>query len=315
MSRQCESGVIFSRAGKRPLTRRSVLGFLGVGTAMMLVAACSSGAPSSPAQPTSPPATASQPTATSASSSLPTSAPVSTSAIPTAKPTTAAASQAATASQPAAAANTSSGAPVTIAYWFTGGKLWDDFYTKTIYPKFYQQYPNIKIENTVLGSWTDVYNKLVTAAAGGAPPELAREKDFFTPDWAVRGILQTLDDYVKTAPHITADKYMPKPWQNCFFNGKMVATPMHIFVHYLYYNPTLLQKAGFSKPPDTWQELQEMAQKISDPSNGVYGTMLRDYGGQEDTFNFYQVMLTQAGGQFIDSTNQKFLFNSPEGKE
>ena len=81
-----------------------------------------------------------------------------------------------------------SDAPVSISHWFTGGASWEEFYTQSMYPLFYERYPNAEIQPTVLGSWTDLYNKLVTAAAGGAPPEVARQKDFFTPDFAVRGI-------------------------------------------------------------------------------------------------------------------------------
>jgi len=295
---------ILSRTPSPSLSRRVLLANVGVGAAVTLLAACSSGGSSTTAPPTSAPAAASQASA----------APTAASSAATAPKPTAPASAPPTA-QPAAAVSAKSSAPVTINYWFLGGKLWEDFYTKDIYPKFYQQYPNVKIEDTVLGGWTDLYNKLVTSAAGGSPPELAREKDFFTPDWAVRGIVQPLDDYVKTAPQLTADQYMPKPWQNCFYSGKMVATPLHIFIHYLHYNPGIFQKAGVSAAPNNWQEFQDVAKKTTDAANGVWGTMLRDYGGQEDTVNFFHVWLTMAGGQFIDGNNQNFLFNSPQGRE
>lgn len=186
---------------------------------------------------------------------------------------------------------------------------------------FYEEHPDIEMETTILGDWTDLYNKLVTGAAGGAPPELARQKDFFTPDFAVRNIQQPLDDYVATSDHIVPEAYLPLAWENAHWDGKMVAMPLHIFIHYLHMSTELFDRAGLlnddgsPQVPDTWDEFREAAAAITQPDDGVYGTMLRNYSGQEDTVNFFQVMLAQAGGQFVDDTYENFLFNSPEGVE
>ena len=210
---------------------------------------------------------------------------------------------------------------VTIIYWFAGGQLWEDFYTQKVFPLFYERYPHIKIEHTLIGSWSDLYNKLVTSTAGGAPPEVARQKDFMTPDFAVRGLQQELTDYVATVNHITDDKYEPLAWKNCHWSGKLVALPLHIFIHHVHMSKELFAKAGLVDdegmpiPPDTWDDVREYGRKITDPDNQVYGTILRDEGGKEDTVNFFQVWLAQAGGQLTDEEYTKFTFNSPEGLE
>jgi multiple sugar transport system substrate-binding protein len=160
---------------------------------------------------------------------------------------------------------------------------------------------------------------LVTSAAGGAPPELARQKDFFTPDFAVRGIMQPLDDYAATSEHITAEAYLPLAWENSHWDGKLVAMPLHIFIHYLHMSNELFEAAGLMNDdgtpqvPDDWDQLKEVARAISRPDEGIYGTMLRSYGGEEDTVNFFHVMLAQAGGELIDENYEKFLFNSEAG--
>lgn len=274
MNPQPETLAPLGSSARPRFTRRALLASIGLAAAGAVVASC---APAAPA---------------------PTAAP--------AKP------DAKTEPAPAAQVKPSAGT-VTIKYWFLGGKLWDDFYTKDIYPLFYKENPNIKVENTIIDSWGNLYNKLVTAAAGGAPPEVARQKDFFTPDWAMRGIVQELDDYVKSSPHITGDKYIDKAWKNSFWNGKLVAMPLHIFIHYLHYNPELFQKAKVESPPKSWDEFKDVAKKITDPAAGIWGTMLRGYGGDEDTVNFYHLWLVMAGGKFVDENNAKFLFNSPEG--
>jgi multiple sugar transport system substrate-binding protein len=212
-----------------------------------------------------------------------------------------------------------SGEAATIAYWFLGGERWDKFYNENIFPVFYESHPEIKIESTVLGSWDDLYNKLVTSAAGGAPPEVVRQKDFFTPDFATRGILQEIDEYVAASDHINEDAYLALPWQNTFWNGSQVALPLHIFIHYTHMNNQLFEQAGLvdadGKPqaPQNWEEYKQTTSAISALGDGIWGTMLRNYSGTEDTVNYFHAWLTMAGGKLINDTYDGFLFNSEEG--
>jgi len=208
----------------------------------------------------------------------------------------------------------------TIRYLGGFGQSWEDFYNTEVLPKFYDLHPNYKVEMTLIGSWPDLYNKIVTSTAGGMPPEVTRQKDFFTPDFIVRGLQQELDEYVAAkAPHIAEDQYVPHAWSNMHWSGKLVALPLLIFNHYPHFNIELYKKAGLVDSdgapvaPDTWEDVREQANKLKDPSNNVYGTFLRDEGGKEDTVNFFHVWLAQAGGRLIDEEFSRFMFNTPEG--
>ncbi|MEZ4673117.1 MAG: hypothetical protein R2932_02600 [Caldilineaceae bacterium] len=122
--------------------------------------------------------------------------------------------------------------------------------------------------------------------------ELARQKDFFTPDFAVRGILQELDDYAATSSHITEEAYLPLAWENAHWDGKMVAMPLHIFIHYLHMSDELFAGAGLTnddgtvKIPDNWDEYREAAAAISQPDQGIFGTMLRDMAVKKTRLTF-----------------------------
>jgi multiple sugar transport system substrate-binding protein len=295
------------RTMNRTLTRRSLLGLALVGAAGAL-AACGP-APPAATQAPSKPAGAEPPKP--AESSKPT-APAP--AVPAG-----AATKPAEAPKPAAAPGTKPGA--TVQFWFNGGRLWEDFYNQKLLPKYYADHPGVEVQLTSLASWDDQYNKLITATAGGAPPDFSRNKDFWTPDFAARGALEVMDPYLQKQADIAPEKYLKGAWSTTQWEGKTVALPLHVFARGIHLNDELFQKAGLADPsgrakaPDTWDEYTQVAQKISKPDENVWGTMLYSYQGNEDLVNHFNYMLVAAGGRYMSEDNTKFLFNSPEGVE
>jgi ABC-type glycerol-3-phosphate transport system substrate-binding protein len=273
------------------VTRRGFVGIVTAGAAA-LVAACGGAAPTAvPAKPTEAP-----------------------------KPAGAAATKPAEAPKPAAAAPGSKAGTI-LQFWLQGGRVWDDFYYKTLLPKYYQDHPGIELQITNLGSWDDLYNKLVTAIAGGTPPDISRNKDFWTPDFASRGASDVLDPYLAKQNDITADKFLKGAWATTQWEGKTVALPLHIFARGIHMNDELFKQAGLAdangkpKAPETWDEYTEYAAKISKPDQNVWGTMLFNYDGNEDAVIHFANFLVMNGGKFIADDYSKFTFNSPEGVE
>ena len=58
--------------------------------------------------------------------------------------------------------------------------------------------------------------------------------------------------------------YFPAIVENNTVDGKLVGIPYYTDAGLLYYRTDLLQKYGFDGPPQTWSELQEMAQTIQE---------------------------------------------------
>jgi Bacterial extracellular solute-binding protein len=58
--------------------------------------------------------------------------------------------------------------------------------------------------------------------------------------------------------------FFPRIMTNNTVNGKLVAIPFFTDAGLLYYRTDLLEKYGFKNPPNSWSELQQMAQTIQE---------------------------------------------------
>ncbi len=72
-------------------------------------------------------------------------------------------------------------------------------------------------------------------------------------------------------------QFFPAIIQNNTVNGKLVAIPFYTDAGLLYYRTDLLEKYGYDHPPETWDELEEMARKIQQAERAA---------GHEDFWGF-----------------------------
>jgi multiple sugar transport system substrate-binding protein len=116
--------------------------------------------------------------------------------------------------------------------------------------------------------------------------------------------------------------------------GPYDEVPLYNVPYVMVYNTTLFKAAGITKPPTTWTEYVADAQKVNDPSKGVYGTsmdpsdsanqdawktpfyFLQSYGGTFDTASGQPTLTTSAAAQayeFWFDWYTKFHIVNPDG--
>ncbi|MCL4544418.1 MAG: ABC transporter substrate-binding protein [Chloroflexi bacterium] len=168
--------------------------------------------------------------------------------------------------------------PVTIAKG-AGTKpilLWHD-YTQQYYSAFVvllddfaARYPEYKVtaEYVPISSGSQENEKLITAIAGGDPPDVAQFDRFIVVSFAFRGALNDLSSMAAKAK-ITQDQYLPFAWAEATLDGKLYALPIDTADMAFYYNKTLLDQAKI-KPPTTPEELDAAAAKLSVKSSTGY---------------------------------------------
>jgi multiple sugar transport system substrate-binding protein len=94
------------------------------------------------------------------------------------------------------------------------------------------------------------------------------------------------------------------------FGGVLSALPIQLEVQMLFYRKDLLKDAGFDGPPTTYEELEEMALAVNDPSNNVYGFASRGKGAASVTQ--ITTFLRSYGADYLDA-NGKAAFASDSG--
>jgi len=102
--------------------------------------------------------------------------------------------------------------------------------------------------------------------------------------------------------------------KNNTVDGKVIAMPWFGDVGMLYYRTDLLQKYGFSDPPQTWDELEQMATKIMDgeKSNASFqGFVFQGDAYEGLTCNALEWIASSGGGMIIDE-NGKVTVNNKD---
>jgi len=166
--------------------------------------------------------------------------------------------------------------------------------------KFEQENPGIKIDPERI-SW-DVYNqKLLTAIAGGYPPDVAQVKLWWQPQLVEMGALLPLDDYIAS--------WADNVWElTRHSDGKQYYMPLQMVILYLYYRTDMFAELGLSLPTNR-EEFLDVAKKLTRDTDGdgftdVYGFGIRGARGGHD---WWGTFVLSSGAQFFDKNGKSGL--------
>ena len=129
-----------------------------------------------------------------------------------------------------------------------------------------------------------------------------------TPIWGKKGWLQEL----KTDAAYDVNDLLPAMRGGLSVDGKLFAAPFYGESSMLMYRKDLADKAGVSVPDrPTWVEIRDLASKMHDPANGVYGICLRGKPGWGDNMALISTMVNTFGGQWFDMDWKPQLESKP----
>ncbi|OYT89466.1 MAG: sugar ABC transporter substrate-binding protein [Burkholderiales bacterium PBB6] len=117
------------------------------------------------------------------------------------------------------------------------------------------------------------------------------------PIWGRKGWLQEL----VTDAAYDVDDLLPAMRNGLSVDGKLFAAPFYGESSMLMYRKDLADKAGVALPErPTWSQVRELAAKIHNPKEGVFGICLRGKPGWGDNMALISTMVNTFGGQWFD---------------
>jgi multiple sugar transport system substrate-binding protein len=107
-------------------------------------------------------------------------------------------------------------------------------------------------------------------------------------------------------------KFLQGPVESNTYEDKVYGVPWFTDAGLLYYRKDLLEKAGFSGPPATWNDLKEQANKIMQDEGTKFGFVFQGAEYEGGTVNGLEY-INSHGGQVLDPNDaSKVVIDSPE---
>lgn len=208
------------------------------------------------------------------------------------------------------AEETSDGA-IHLSYWLDGS-IESFAPTVMLTEKWNEENPDIQVELVPLPAGDSYNQKVLTAAAGNALPDIIRMDELFVPQFAAEGVLADVTDLATGEENpINFDDIYQNALDMGIYDGRYYGYPDDYSWAVLAYRKDLFEAAGLdpAKPPKTWDEFVEYAEKLTDADKGQYGFVIQPYD-----WWFFTWMWMNGGDVFNDDMT-KCIINEPEAVE
>lgn len=137
-----------------------------------------------------------------------------------------------------------------------------------------KEHKNVKIDIQLTPyKGGEYWTKLEAGMAGGNAPDVMWLNALHAESYVDGGMLLKLTDKVKSSG-LDLDKNFPKAVIDLYrLNGEVYAIPKDFDTNAVWYNKEIFDKAKMPYPKEgwTWDEMVEMAEKLTDKAQGIYG--------------------------------------------
>jgi multiple sugar transport system substrate-binding protein len=158
--------------------------------------------------------------------------------------------------------------------------------------------PGVDVKVTPI-AWEVAHDKLLTSVAGNTSPDVSQMGTTWMGEFAKTGALAEVPE------DISIDGTFEGARNTAIVGGTTYGVPWYVETRVLYYRTDIAEKAGITQPPETWEELKEMAQAMKEKGGAKYGISLSPNNWQE-----FMPFVWQNGGE--GATEEGFSFDSPE---
>ena len=177
--------------------------------------------------------------------------------------------------------------------------------------RFEKDHPDIhiKLEQNPVGFDTVV---MLQASMGQLAFDLVLGPgNYVVEKYQTRGLAVPLESLV---PAEFQERMIPSMLKCSRVDGKLYIVPFMGEVNVLLYRKDLFEAAGLTRLPETWEEFEAYAEKLSDPNARQYGISLDFAQDPFFTQNTYMAILGSIRGSVVDENGHLDL-SSPESRQ
>ncbi|GJL61555.1 sugar ABC transporter substrate-binding protein [Candidatus Nitrospira salsa] len=110
--------------------------------------------------------------------------------------------------------------------------------------------------------WTAAHEKLLTAFAGDALPDIAQMGNTWIAEFTALDAIARLDEMTKASSIIVKQDYFPGIWATNIVNEALYGVPWYVDTRLLFYRKDILSAVGIDRPPRNWAEWMQAATAV-----------------------------------------------------
>lgn len=172
--------------------------------------------------------------------------------------------------------------------------------------RFNREHPDIQVESLYVGQAEQQLPKILAAVVGNAPPDLLWFNATITGQLVELDAIRSLDDWLATSP--VRDEIDPVLFESMQYQGHTWSIPFGTNNVGIFYRPSLFQAAGITQLPRNWDELRQVARKLTidtgDRRLDQHGILLPLGKGEFAVFLWLPFMWS-GGGELVSDAKQE----------
>ena len=146
----------------------------------------------------------------------------------------------------------------TIRFWAMGREA---EVVAELLPGFEREHPGLRVEVQAI-PWTAAHEKLLTAYAADAMPDLLQLGNTWVAEFAALDALEPLGPRIDASAVVDAGDWFPGIWETSVVDGRVLGVPWYVDTRLLFYRKDILREAGVEAPPRTWEEWAQAMEAV-----------------------------------------------------
>lgn len=208
--------------------------------------------------------------------------------------------------------------PSEVKFWTYQDFLLEGHIGNDLLLEFQEANPNVDLALTPTHIGSGSKEKLITAAAAGAPPDVFYMDRYLAGQLSAPGFLLNLNDHIKATAAFSWDDIWPKLRDDCTWKGNIYGVGLHTDARTYMFNVDHFLEVGLDpeNPPATWDEVESATLKLHKAGqDGVIERLGYSTGppGNPPVGLQWYIHFWQQGGEYLSPDNKMVNFDNEMG--